>query len=132
MCEKKIALFGLPGAFTPTCSANHLPGFVKHADEMLNYVDEIWCVAVNDAFVMDAWGGQQKAVGKIRMFADGSGSMTNTLGLNLDLTHRGMGIRMRRFSMLLINGVVENINIEETGKFEVSSAEIMLDQAKKI
>ncbi len=129
--SKRIVIFGLPGAFTPTCSASHLPGFVIHSDEILNHVDEIWCLSVNDAFVMDAWGDQQKSIGKVRMFGDGSGAYTKKLGLDLDLADRGMGMRMRRFSMLVNNAVIKNINLEAPGEFKVSSAEVMLTQIKK-
>ena len=124
---KKIAVFGLPGAFTPTCSAQHVPGYVKHFDALkAKGVDEVWCVSVNDAFVMGAWARDQKAGGKVRMMADGSADFARKLGLELDLTARGMGVRMQRFSMVLSDGVVSQINIEAPGKFEVSSAEAML------
>ncbi|MCX7174363.1 MAG: peroxiredoxin [Proteobacteria bacterium] len=126
---KKIAVFGLPGAFTPTCSAKHVPGYVANYDKLkAKGVDEIWCIAVNDAFVMDAWGRDQKAIGKVRMMADGSADYTKKLGVELDLTARGMGLRMNRFSMLVDNGVVKQLNIEGPGKFEVSDAETMLKQ----
>jgi peroxiredoxin len=124
---KKIAVFGLPGAFTPTCSAQHVPGYVRNADALkAKGIDEIWCVSVNDAFVMGAWGRDQKAGGKVRMMADGSAEFARALGLELDLTARGMGVRCQRFSMVLDNGVVSQLNIEAPGKFEVSSAEAML------
>jgi len=124
---KKIAVFGLPGAFTPTCSAQHVPGYVRNADALkAKGIDEIWCVSVNDAFVMGAWGRDQKAGGKVRMMADGSAEFARVLGLELDLTARGMGVRCQRFSMVLDNGVVSQLNIEAPGKFEVSSAEAML------
>ena len=126
---KKIAIFGLPGAFTPTCSAKHVPGYVANYDKLkAKGVDEIWCIAVNDAFVMDAWGRDQKAIGKVRMMADGSADYTKKLGVELDLTARGMGLRMNRFSMLVDNGVVKQLNIEGPGKFEVSDADTMLKQ----
>jgi len=126
---KKIAIFGLPGAFTPTCSAKHVPGYVANCDKLkAKGVDEIWCIAVNDAFVMDAWGRDQKAIGKVRMMADGSADYTRKLGVELDLTARGMGLRMNRFSMLVDNGTVKQLNIEGPGKFEVSDAETMLKQ----
>ena len=129
---KRIAVFGLPGAFTPTCSAKHLPGFVQSADKLkAAKVDEIWCVSVNDAFVMGAWGRDQGAKGKVRMMADGSGQYSKALGLELDLVARGMGVRSQRYSMLVDNGVVKTLNVEEPGKFEVSGAEKMLEQAKK-
>jgi peroxiredoxin len=127
---KKIAIFGLPGAFTPTCSAKHVPGYVQHYDALkAKGVDEVWCVSVNDAFVMGAWGRDQKATGKVRMMADGSAAYTRALGLELDLTARGMGVRCQRFSMLVVDGVVKTLNIEGPGKFEVSDAETMLKQA---
>ncbi len=128
---KKIVIFGLPGAFTPTCSAKHVPGYVAHHDALVkNGVNEIWCLAVNDAFVMGAWGKDQKATGKVRMMADGSADYTKALGLELDLTARGMGMRCQRFSMLVEDGVVKTLNIEGPGKFEVSDAESMLGQLK--
>ena len=124
---KKIAIFGLPGAFTPTCSARHVPSYVEHHDALrAKGVDEIWCVSVNDAFVMGAWGRDQKSGGKVRMMADGSAEFTRKLGLELDLTTRGMGVRMQRFSMVIDNGVVSQLNIEAPGKYEASSAEAML------
>jgi glutaredoxin/glutathione-dependent peroxiredoxin len=127
---KKIAVFGLPGAFTPTCSAKHVPGYVANYDALkAKGVDEIWCVSVNDAFVMGAWAKEQHTDGKVRMFADGSAAWTKALGLELDLTARGMGVRMQRFSMLVVDGVVKTLNIEGPGKFEVSNAETMLTQA---
>ena len=127
---KKIAIFGLPGAFTPTCSAKHVPGYVQHYDALkAKGVDEVWCVSVNDAFVMGAWGRDQKATGKVRMMADGSAAYTRALGLELDLTARGMGVRCQRVSMLVVDGVVKTLNIEGPGKFEVSDAETMLKQA---
>lgn len=130
---KKIAVFALPGAFTPTCSAQHVPGYVKHADELKAAgVDEIWCVSVNDAFVMGAWGRDQHAGGKVRMMADGSASFTKAVGLELDLIGRGMGVRSQRYSMLLVDGVVKSLNVEAPGKFEVSDAATLLAQAKEI
>ena len=126
---KKIAVFGLPGAFTPTCSAKHVPGYIANHDALkAKGVDEIWCVAVNDTFVMGAWAKDQHADGKVRMFADGSAAWTKALGLELDLTAKGMGVRMQRFSMLVVDGVVKTLNIEGAGKFEVSNAETMLTQ----
>ncbi|NKI97626.1 peroxiredoxin [Rhizobacter sp. SG703] len=128
---KKIAIFALPGAFTPTCSAQHVPGYVKNADALKAAgVDEIWCVSVNDAFVMGAWGRDQHTQGKVRMMADGSGTFTQATGLTLDLVARGMGVRSQRYSMLVDNGIVKTLNIEAPGKFEVSNAETMLTQAK--
>ena len=127
---KKIAIFGLPGAFTPTCSAKHVPSYLANLDKLkAKGVDEIWCLAVNDAFVMHAWAKDQKAQGKIRFMADGSAEYAKKLGLELDLNARGMGTRMQRFSMLGDNGVVKQLNIEAPGKYEVSDAETMLKNA---
>lgn len=124
---RKIAVFGLPGAYTPTCSAKHLPGYLANYDRLKGKkVDEIWCVAVNDAYVMAHWGREQKALGKIRFLGDGSALWAKALGLEADRTSAGMGMRMRRFSMLLEDGVARQVNVEETGKFEVSDAETML------
>ncbi len=124
---KKIVIFGLPGAFTPTCSAKHVPGYVQQFEALKRKgVDEIWCLSVNDAFVMGAWGRDQHTDGKVRMMADGSADYTKKLGLELDLTARGMGVRSQRFSMLVDNGIVKSIAVEAPGKFEVSSAEAML------
>ena len=129
---KKIAVFALPGAFTPTCSAKHVPGFVASADEFKAAgVDEIWCVSVNDAFVMGAWGRDQKTGGKVRMMADGTAAFTQAVGLPLDLTAGGMGLRSKRYSMLVVDGVVKSLNIEAPGKFEVSDAATLLKQAKE-
>jgi glutaredoxin/glutathione-dependent peroxiredoxin len=128
---KTIAIFGLPGAFTPTCSAKHVPGFVAQADEFRKAgVDEIWCVSVNDAFVMGAWARDQKATGKVRMLADGSAEFAKATGLTLDLTARGMGLRSTRYSMLVKDGKVAALNLEAPGKFEVSDAGTLLAQAK--
>jgi peroxiredoxin len=128
---KTIAIFGLPGAYTPTCSAQHVPGYVQQADELKAAgVDEIWCVSVNDAFVMGAWGRDQKTAGKVRMMADGSADFTKATGLTMDLTTRGMGLRSQRYSMLVVDGVVKTLNVEAPGKFEVSDAATMLAQAK--
>lgn len=124
---KKIVIFGLPGAFTPTCSAKHVPGYVEHFDKIkAKGVDEIWCVSVNDAFVMGAWGRDQKAGEKVRMMADGSAEFTQACGLSMDMTARGMGIRSCRYAMVVEDGVVRMLNREEPGKFEVSSAEAVL------
>jgi peroxiredoxin len=124
---KKIVIIGLPGAFTPTCSAKHVPGYVANYDKLrAKGVDEIWCISVNDAFVMGAWGRDQKSGGKVRMLADGQADYAKKLGLDLDMTTRGWGIRSRRYSMLVEDGVVKSVNVEEPGKFEVSSAEAML------
>jgi peroxiredoxin len=129
---KRIAIFGLPGAFTPTCSAKHVPGFVQQADKFKAAgVDEIWCISVNDAFVMGAWGKDQGTKSKVRMIADGSGLLTKAMGLEMDLTARGLGVRSQRYSMLVDDGVVKSLNIEEPGKFEVSNAEKLLEQARK-
>lgn len=126
---KTIAIFGLPGAFTPTCSAKHVPGYVEHYDALrAKGVDEVWCVSVNDAFVMGAWGRDQKAAGKVRMMGDGSAEFSKALGLILDLTARGMGIRSDRYSMLVKDGVVQSLNREAPGKFEVSDAGTLLKQ----
>jgi peroxiredoxin len=126
---RKIVIFGLPGAYTPTCSAKHVPSYLQHYDALkAKGVDEIWCMSVNDAFVMGAWGRDQKAGGKVRMMADGSADFTRKLGLELDLVARGMGVRCQRFSMLVDNGVVRSLNVEGPGKYEVSDAETMLKQ----
>jgi glutaredoxin/glutathione-dependent peroxiredoxin len=129
---KRIAIFGLPGAFTPTCSAKHLPGYVQKADQLREKVDEIWCLSVNDAFVMGAWGREQGAGGKVRMMADGNGDYAKALGLELDRRAGGMGLRVQRFSMLVADGVVKAINIEQPGKFEVSDVDTLLKQAENI
>ncbi|WP_338845940.1 peroxiredoxin [Massilia sp. W12] len=126
---KKIAIFGLPGAFTPTCSAQHVPGYVKLAKELAaKGVDEIWCISVNDAFVMGAWGREQQATGIVRMMADGNADFSKALGLDADFSKFGMGTRSQRYSMLVEDGVVKSLNIEAPGKFEVSNAETMLAQ----
>ena len=130
---KTIAVFGLPGAFTPTCSAKHVPGYVEQAQALKAAgVDEIWCVSVNDPFVMGAWGREQKTAGKVRMMADGSAEFTKATGLTLDLTSRGMGVRSQRYSMLVEGGVVRALNIEAPGKFEVSDARTLVEQAKAL
>jgi peroxiredoxin len=130
---KKIALFALPGAYTPTCSVNHVPGYVDKAEALKAVgIDEIWCVSVNDAFVMGAWGRDQKVAGKVRMLADGSGDFTRSMGQTLDLTGRGMGVRSNRYSMLVLDGVVKSLNVDVAGKLAVSDAETMLEQAKAI
>lgn len=126
---KTIALFALPGAFTPTCSAKHIPGYLDKADEFKAAgIDEIWCLSVNDAFVMGAWGREQKAGGKVRMLADGSADFARATGLTLDLSARGMGLRSNRYSMLVKDGKVVNLNVEGPGKFEVSDADTLLAQ----
>ncbi len=128
---KTIALFALPGAFTPTCSAKHVPGYVEKFDDLKAAgVDEIWCVSVNDAFVMGAWARDQKSTGKVRMLGDGSADFTKATGLTLDLTGRGMGLRSNRYSMLVKDGKVVTLNLEGPGKFEVSDAATILAQAK--
>ena len=130
---KTIAIFGLPGAFTPTCSAQHVPGYVEQAAALKAAgVDEIWCVSVNDAFVMGAWGREQKTADKVRMMADGSADFTKATGLTFDLTTRGMGVRSQRYSMLVQDGVVKTLNIEAPGKFEVSDAKTLVEQAKAL
>jgi glutaredoxin/glutathione-dependent peroxiredoxin len=130
---KTIAVFALPGAYTPTCSAKHVPGYVANAEALRAAgVDEIWCVSVNDAFVMGAWGRDQKTNGKVRMMADGSADFAKATGLTLDLNARGMGLRSNRYSMLVVDGVVKTLNVEAAGKFEVSDADTMLRQAKEV
>ena len=128
---KTIALFALPGAFTPTCSAKHVPGYVESVNEFKAAgVDEIWCVSVNDAFVMGAWARDQKTDGKVRRLADGSAAFAQATGLTLDLTARGLGLRSNRYSMLVKDGKVTALNVEGPGKFEVSDAATLLAQAK--
>ena len=124
---KTIAIFGLPGAYTPTCSAQHVPGYVKHAKELAaKGVDEIWCISVNDAFVMGAWGRELKATGIVRMMADGNADFSKALGLSADFSGYGMGTRSQRYSMLVKDGVVSQLHVEAPGKFEVSNAETLL------
>jgi peroxiredoxin len=126
---KRIVLFGVPGAYTPTCSAQHVPSYVQRFDELrAKGVDEIWCVATNDGFVMAAWGRDEHAIGKVRMLGDGNGDFVRKLGLGLDLSARGMGLRSQRFSMLVEDGVVKQLNVEEPGKYAVSDAATMLGQ----
>jgi len=126
---KKVVIFGLPGAFTPTCSAKHVPGYTANIDKLkAKGVDEVVCLSVNDPFVMGAWARDQKSEGKVRMLGDGSAEYTKKLGLELDLNARGMGVRSQRFSMLVNDGVVKALNVEAPGKFEVSNAETMLQQ----
>lgn len=128
---KTIAVFALPGAFTPTCSAQHVPGYVQSFEAFKAAgVDEIWCISVNDAFVMGAWGRDQNVAGKVRMMADGSAAFTQAVGLVLDLTAKGMGVRSQRYSMLVVDGVVKTLNVEVGGKFEVSDAATLLVQAQ--
>jgi glutaredoxin/glutathione-dependent peroxiredoxin len=126
---KKVVVFGLPGAFTPTCSAKHLPGYVEHAAEIkAKGVDTIACLSVNDAFVMDAWGKDQKVGDKVLMLADGNAELAKALGLEMDGTGYGMGTRVKRFSMLVQDGVVKELNVEKPGAFEVSDAGTILKQ----
>ncbi len=125
---KRVVVFGLPGAFTPTCSAQHVPGYLEKYDALKgNGVDEIWCVSVNDAFVMGAWARDQGTDGKIRMIADGGAEWTRALGLDAEIP--GMGVRSKRYSMLVEDGVVKALNVEQPGKFEVSDADTMVKQA---
>ena len=124
---KKVVLFAVPGAFTPTCSEQHLPGFVTHADEIKKKgVDEIVCVSVNDAFVMKAWGKDRGATGKVTMIADGNGALAKALGLDFDGSGIGFGLRSQRYAMVVDNGVVKKLAVEKPMKFEVSSAEAIL------
>ena len=124
---KKVVLFALPGAFTPTCSASHLPGFVVSSDDIFaRGVDRIVCLSVNDAFVMDAWGKQHNADDRVMMLADGSGHFTRALGLELDLDAAGMGIRSKRYAMIVNDGVVELLNVEAPKEFKVSDAQTIL------
>jgi peroxiredoxin len=126
---KKVVLFAVPGAFTPTCSAKHLPGFVQHADDIKSRgVDAIACISVNDAFVMGAWGNAQGSGEKVMMLADGNGDFTKALGLEMDATKYGMGARSQRYAMVVDNGVVKQLNVEEPGAFSVSSAEHVMKQ----
>ena len=126
---RKVALFSVPGAFTPTCSARHLPGFVERAEELnAKGVDEIACTAVNDAFVLNAWADSADAQGKVTMLADGSGDFVRAIGLDADFSKFGMGPRGQRFSMLVEDGVVTQLNVEEPGAFNVSSADYMLER----
>ena len=126
---KKIVIFGVPGAFTPLCSAQHLPGFVEFADKIkAKGVDDIWCLSVNDAFVMAAWGREQNATGKVRMMADGSAAYSEALGLDRDLSGGGMGTRCFRFGMIVEDGIVSYLGVEGSGEFGVSKAETILEQ----
>lgn len=129
---KTIAVLAVPGAFTPTCSSQHLPGYLEQAAALhAAGVDEIWCVAVNDPFVMGAWGREQKTAGKVRMLADGDATFAKATGLTLDLTGKGLGLRSNRYSMLLRDGQVVQLNVEAPGKFEVSDAATLLGQIKR-
>jgi glutaredoxin/glutathione-dependent peroxiredoxin len=124
---KTVALFAVPGAFTPTCSARHLPGFVDKAEELkAKGVDEIACVSVNDVFVMKAWGESQNVGDKVALLADGNGTFAKAIGLELDGSKFGMGPRSQRYSMIVKDGVVQSLNVEEGGAFEVSSADYLL------
>ena len=124
---KKVVLFALPGAFTPTCSAKHLPGFVNHYKDLkAKGVDTIACLSVNDAFVMNAWGKDQKADGKVQMLADGNGDFTRAVGLELDASGNGLGKRSQRYAMIVEDGVIKTLNVEKPGTFEVSSADAVL------
>ncbi|HEY2009286.1 MAG TPA: peroxiredoxin [Rhizomicrobium sp.] len=128
---KKVALFALPGAFTPTCSAKHLPGFIQNSEALKGKgIDTIACVSVNDAFVMGAWGKDQQADGKVHMLADGNGDFTRAVGLEMDGTKFGMGKRSQRYSMIVDNGVVKSLNVEEPGAFDVSSAEYLMSSGQ--
>jgi len=126
---KTVALFAVPGAFTPTCSARHLPGFVENLETLKSKgVDTVACISVNDAFVMGAWAGSQEGADQILMLADGNGEFTRAVGLTMDAKGFGMGERSQRYSMLVKDGVVEQLNIEQGGEFKVSSAEHLLGQ----
>ena len=128
---KTIAVFGLPGAFTPTCSAKHVPGYVEQFENLKAAgIDEVWCLSVNDAHVMGAWAREQKTSGKVRMLGDGSADFAKATGLTLDLTGKGMGLRSARYSMLVKDGKVASLNVEGPGKFEVSDAATMLGQVR--
>ena len=124
---KKILMFALPGAYTPTCSAKHVPSYLENHDAIkAKGVDEIWCVAVNDPFVMGAWGRDQQVDGKIRMLSDGAATWTKAMGLELDLTARNMGLRSQRYAAVIEDGVIKALEVEAPGAFEVSSGEAML------
>ena len=126
---KRIVIFGLPGAYTPTCSAQHVPGYVANLAALkARGVAEVWCVSVNDGYVMAAWGTSLGALGKVRMLGDGSADFAKALGLEADLSKAGMGLRSLRFSLLVDQGIVKQVNVEASGKFEVSNAETMLEQ----
>jgi glutaredoxin/glutathione-dependent peroxiredoxin len=126
---KTVAFFSVPGAFTPTCSNSHLPGYIKSAGDLKSKgIDTIACMSVNDVFVMDAWGKDRGATGKVTMLADGNGDFTKALGLELDASGFGMGKRSQRFSMVVKNGVIEQLNVEAPKEFKVSTAECMLGQ----
>lgn len=127
--DKRIVLFGVPGAFTPACTANHFPGFLDQVEAFkAKGVDEIWCVAVNDMFVMEAWGRDRQANGQIRMLADGSAEWAHKLGLEFDLRSKGLGVRLQRFSAYLENGVVKQLNVDADGVLATSDAQTLLNQ----
>ena len=133
IANKTIALFGLPGAFTPTCSASHVPGYLELHDQLkANGIDEIWCVSVNDAFVMGAWAKDQRTGSKVRMLADGSTVFAKTTGLTLDLTDKGLGLRSARYSMVVRNGIVTQLNVESGGELKVSDAQSLLKAIKSV
>src|SRR6201746_1508912 len=124
---KRVVLFAVPGAFTPTCSVKHLPGFVQNAEAMkAKGVDTIACISVNDAFVMGAWGKEQKSGDKVMMLGDGGAEFTNAMGLTMDLTKNGMGVRSQRYAMIVQDGVIKDLFVEKPGAFEVSAAENVL------
>lgn len=128
---KRVVIVGVPGAFTPTCSAKHLPGYVQRLDELKQRgISEVWCVSVNDGYVMAAWGKEQGAFGKLRLLGDGNADFARALGLENDITRAGMGVRSKRFSLLVDDGVVTQLNIEQPGKFEVSDADTLLGQLR--
>jgi peroxiredoxin len=129
---KRVVIFGLPGAFTPTCSGKHVPGYVEQAETLRKLgVNEVWCVSVNDAFVMGAWGRDQNVAGKVRMMGDGSAALTRALGLDQDLSARGMGVRSQRYAMIVDDGVVTVLQLEAPGKFEVSDAASVIATLQK-
>jgi len=133
LANKTIALFGLPGAFTPTCSASHVPGFLELHDQLKAAgIDEIWCLSVNDAFVMGAWAKDQKTGSKVRMLADGSAAFAKATGLTLDLTDKGLGLRSSRYSMVVKNGIVKLVNLESGGELKVSDAQTLLKGIKAV
>ena len=126
---KKVVMFAVPGAFTPTCSAKHLPGFVSHADQFKEKgIDSLVCLSVNDAFVMGAWGKDQNVGSNVTMLADGNGDFTKAIGLELDGKGFGMGLRSQRYALMAEDGIVKILDVEEGGAFKVSSAEHMLEQ----
>lgn len=131
--DRRVVIIGLPGAFTPTCSTRHVPGYIeRHSELKASGIDDVFCVSVNDAYVMQAWSKNLGAVGKIRMLADGNAEFTEALGLDADRSDVGMGIRSQRYSMYVENGIVKVLNLEEPGKFEVSNADKLLRQMKGI